>query len=136
MAYRLGAMAFRPLALGSVRPLGWLERQLRIQAEGISGHLDEFWPDVKDSRWFGGDTEAWERAPYWLDGLIPLAFVLDDATLKEKAMRYVDYILTHQHEDGWLGPRRDRPLDRRARPGILSGPPGQNRHPLSNSVEI
>lgn len=105
MAYGLGAVAFRPLALGKVRPLGWLERQLRIQAEGISGHLDEFWPDVKDSRWFGGDTEAWERAPYWLDGLIPLVFVLNDDALKAKAVRYVDYIITHQHEDGWLGPR-------------------------------
>ena len=105
MEYGLRPLAFRPLALGKIRPLGWLERQLRIQAEGISGHLDEFWPDVKDSRWFGGDTEAWERAPYWLDGLIPLAFVLDAPVLKEKAVRYVDYILTHQHEDGWLGPR-------------------------------
>ena len=25
---------FRPLALGSIRPQGWLARQLRIQAEG------------------------------------------------------------------------------------------------------
>ncbi len=105
MNKKLGPVAFQPLPLGRVRPLGWLERQLRIQADGLSGHLDEFWPDVRDSRWFGGDTEAWERAPYWLDGLIPLAFVLDDATLKDKATRYVDYILTHQHEDGWLGPR-------------------------------
>lgn len=105
MEHTLKPVAFRPLPLGRIRPLGWLERQSRIQAEGISGHLDEFWPDVKDSRWFGGDAEAWERAPYWLDGLIPLAFVLDDATLKAKATRYVDYILTHQHEDGWLGPR-------------------------------
>ncbi|MGC9396361.1 MAG: beta-L-arabinofuranosidase domain-containing protein [Anaerolineae bacterium] len=105
MEYGLKPVAFRPLPLGRVRPLGWLERQLRIQAEGISGHLDEFWPDVKDSRWFGGDAEAWERAPYWLDGFIPLAFVLDDAVLKAKVTRYMDYILTHQHEDGWLGPR-------------------------------
>ncbi len=60
---------------------------------------------MKDSRWFGGDAEAWERAPYWLDSLIPLAFVLDDATLKGRAMRYVDYIIAHQREDGWLGPR-------------------------------
>ena len=102
---KLNPVAFRPLPLGSIRPLGWLARQLRIQADGISGKLDEFWPDIKDSRWFGGDTEAWERAPYWLDGVIPLAFVLDDAALKAKVARYVDYILTHQHEDGWLGPR-------------------------------
>ena len=46
--------AFRPLPLGSIRPLGWLQRQLRIQADGLSGHLDEFWPDVGQSKWFGG----------------------------------------------------------------------------------
>lgn len=96
---------FTPLPLGSVRPLGWLERQLRLQADSLSGHLDEFWPDVQRSQWFGGDREAWERAPYWLDGLIPLAYVLDDPVLKSKAVRYMDYILEHQHADGWLGPR-------------------------------
>jgi hypothetical protein len=95
---------FRPLPLGSIRPQGWLARQLRIQAAGLSGHLDEFWPDIKESRWFGGETEGWERAPYWLDGVIPLAFLLDDPALKEKVNRYVDYILAHQAEDGWLGP--------------------------------
>jgi hypothetical protein len=78
---------------------------LRIQADGISGNLDEFWPDVRDSQWFGGDAEAWERAPYWLDGIIPLAYTLDDAPLKEKVARYMDYVIEHQHEDGWLGPR-------------------------------
>jgi hypothetical protein len=90
--------------LSSIRPQGWLARQLRIQADGLSGHLDEFWPDIKESRWFGGETEGWERAPYWLDGVIPLAFLLDDPALKAKVNRYVDYILEHQQEDGWLGP--------------------------------
>jgi hypothetical protein len=37
--------------------------QLRIQAAGLSGHLDEFWPDVAQSQWFGGKAEGWERAP-------------------------------------------------------------------------
>ena len=98
--------SFRPLPLGSIRPQGWLARQLRIQADGLSGHLDEFWPDIKDSRWFGGEAEGWERAPYWLDGVIPLAYILDDAPLKEKVERYVDTILSHQAEDGWLGPEQ------------------------------
>ncbi len=79
---------------------------MRIQADGLSGHLDEFWPDIKDSRWFGGEAEGWERAPYWLDGVIPLAFLLDDAALKAKVTRYCDYIITHQAEDGWLGPEQ------------------------------
>src|SRR5258708_31752009 len=45
--------AFRPLPVGAIRPAGWLERQLRIQADGLSGHLDQFWPDVGQSQWFG-----------------------------------------------------------------------------------
>jgi DUF1680 family protein len=96
---------FRPLPLGAIRPRGWLARQLRVQADGLSGHLDEFWPDIQHSRWFGGDSEGWERAPYWLDGVIPLAYLLDDETLKAKVDRYVGYILDHQGEDGWFGPR-------------------------------
>jgi DUF1680 family protein len=80
--------------------------QLRLQADSLSGHLDEFWPDVAQSRWFGGEAEGWERAPYWLDGVAPLAYLLDDARLIEKVTRYLDSILTHQHADGWLGPKQ------------------------------
>jgi DUF1680 family protein len=96
-------LALDPLPLGSLRPTGWLRNQLRIQADGLSGHLDEFWPDVARSQWIGGDAEGWERGPYWLDGVVPLAFLLDDARLKGKTTRWVDYILDHQHEDGWFG---------------------------------
>jgi len=103
----LRAPAFEPLPLGSIKPTGWLKDQLRIQADGLSGHLDEFWPDIKDSAWFGGKAEGWERVPYWLDGLVPLAYVLDDPALKAKVKKSVDHILDHQHADGWLGPVGD-----------------------------
>src|SRR4029079_8698697 len=62
----LAAPAFHPLPLGAIRPDRWLLRQLRIQADGLTGHLDQFWPDVAQSQWFGGKAEGWERAPYWL----------------------------------------------------------------------
>ncbi len=96
--------AFRPLPLTAIKPEGWLERQLRIQADGLTGHLDEFWPDVARSQWIGGDAEGWERAPYWLDGVIPLAWLLDDERLKAKALRFIDEILARQREDGWYSP--------------------------------
>jgi len=102
----LQPLAFTPLPFRPIRPLGWLAGQLRLQADGLSGHLDEFWPDVRDSRWFGGTAEGWERAPYWLDGLIPLAFLLDDTTLKAKAAWYIEHILDHQQADGWLARAR------------------------------
>ncbi len=105
-----GALAprvFDPLPLGAIRPTDWLRDQLRAQADGLTGHLDEFWPSVADSRWIGGGDEGWERAPYWLDGLIPLAVLLNDERLLAKARRWIDYILGHQHADGWLGPKND-----------------------------
>ena len=97
--------AFYALPLGSVRPAGWLRRQLQIQASGLSGHLDETWADVgPNSGWLGGTGESWERGPYFLDGLIPLAWLLDDARLKSKAQKYIDWILTHQAANGMIGP--------------------------------
>ena len=89
--------AFRLLPLTSVKPRGWLQRQLRIQADGLGGHLDEFWPDVgAQSAWLGGTGEGWERGPYFLDGFLPLAYLLDDPKLITKARRWIEWTLTHQ----------------------------------------
>jgi hypothetical protein len=99
--------------LGSIEPRGWLRRQLRIQADGLSGHLDEFWPDIAQSQWFGGKAEGWERAPYWLDGVIPLAWGLQDAGLQGRISGYVKHIVAAQRADGWYAPY---PQDASAKP--------------------
>ena len=96
--------AFQHLTTNELRPAGWLKWQLQVQAEGLSGHLDLVWPDIKESKWIGGDKEGWERVPYWLDGFIPLAYLLDDEELKKRADRYIDAILSRQEADGWLCP--------------------------------
>ncbi len=101
----LNPNAFQLLPLGSIRPAGWLEGQLRIQVNGLSGHLDETWADVgPNSGWLGGTGESWERGPYFLDGLVPLAWLLDDSRLKAKAQRFVDWTLDHQAPNGMIGP--------------------------------
>jgi uncharacterized protein len=101
----LAANAFYFLPLGSIRPAGWLLGQLEIQARGLSGHLDETWADVgENSGWLGGKGESWERGPYFLDGLVPLAYLLDDARLKAKAKKYIDWTLDHQASNGMIGP--------------------------------
>jgi len=97
-----GKYSFLPLA--SIHPEGWLKRQLQLQANGLAGQLDRIWPDVSDSKWIGGEHEGWERVPYWLDGFIPLAWLLDDEDMKARARRYVEHILAHQQEDGWICP--------------------------------
>ena len=101
----LHELRFRPVPLAAISPRGWLAEQLRIQATGLSGNLDRFWPDIAESAWIGGTAEGWERMPYWLDGVIPLAWLLRDEPLQRRIGGYLDYILEHQHDDGWLGPR-------------------------------
>ena len=101
----LAPNAFYTLPLGSIRPTGWLLAQMQTQASGLSGHLDEIWPDVgPNSGWLGGTGESWERGPYFVDGLVPLAYQLDDERLKAKAQKFIEWTITHQVPDGMIGP--------------------------------
>jgi hypothetical protein len=101
-----GNEAFAALPLGSIKAEGWLYNQLRIQADGLTGHLEEQWADVgSSSGWIGGNGESWERGPYYLDGLLPLAYILGDERLIAKANRWVEWSLASQQENGFFGPR-------------------------------
>ncbi len=101
----LAAGAFNLLPLGAVMPKGWLRDQLGIQARGLGGHLDETWADVgSESGWLGGKGESWERGPYFVDGLLPLAYLLGDDALKAKAIRFVVWTLGSQQPNGMFGP--------------------------------
>jgi Beta-L-arabinofuranosidase, GH127 middle domain/Beta-L-arabinofuranosidase, GH127 catalytic domain len=100
---------FYLLPLTSIKPRGWLRRQLQIQADGLTGHLGDFWADVgPNSGWLGGTGESWERGPYYADGLIPLAYLLDDPKLIAKAKQWVEWTLTHQRPDGSIGPEKNK----------------------------
>ncbi|NLK07965.1 MAG: hypothetical protein GX316_04605 [Firmicutes bacterium] len=99
--------AFKMLPLGAVKPLGWLKQQLQIQADGLSGHIDGFWEDLGPrNQWLGGDKEGWERGPYYVDGLLPLAYLLEDERLIEKVEKWIEAFLGSQHESGWIGPKQ------------------------------
>ena len=87
-----------------ITPAGWIARQLRIQAEGLAGNLDNMWPDVQNSAWIGGDKEGWERVPYWLDGFVPLAYLLRDKDMIARAQKYLCAIMDRQQPDGWICP--------------------------------
>lgn len=93
------------LSLTCVKPEGWLKDQLQIQMNGLSGRLYSLWDSVGSySGWLGGSGESWERAPYYLDGLVPLAYYLEDREKMELCRRFIDWTLDSQDEDGNFGP--------------------------------
>jgi hypothetical protein len=100
--------AYIKLPLGTVKPTGWLKTQLENQAAGLTGNIDDFWPDLVNSSWRGGNGEAWERGPYFLDGLVPLAYLLNDERLIGKVKNWIEPILASSSDTGWYGPSKNK----------------------------
>ncbi len=102
----LKAKPYLELPLGAIKPQSWLLDQLVRMRMGMTGHLDEIYPEVVGERngWLGGDGDGWERGPYWIDGLLPLAHILDDVEMKEKVQPWIEWTLNNQQQDGYLGP--------------------------------
>jgi len=95
-----------PLPLGSIKPAGHLLTMLELQRDGLTGNLDSIYSVVcgPDNGWLGGTGDCWERGPYWIDGLVPLAYILDDAKLKAKVQKWMDWSFANQRPDGYFGP--------------------------------
>ena len=107
---------YAELPIGAVKPAGWLNEQLVRMRDGMTGHLDSLYPQVMGPRngWLGGDGDVWERGPYWIDGLLPLAYILEDRRLIAKVQPWIEWALASQTADGNFGPVTDRP----AEPGL------------------
>lgn len=99
------------LPIGAIKPGGWLEEQLSRMAAGMTGHMDTVYEPVMGPRngWLGGDGDVWERGPYWIDGLLPLAYILNDKALIGKVQPWIEWALASQKPDGYFGPDTDRP---------------------------
>ena len=91
----------------------------------MAGHLHEFYNYVQDADWIGGsssysdlnegesihpccDSAAYTSVntggSYWFNGVVPHSVLANSDTLKTKAREFLDYVLDHQEEGGWLGP--------------------------------
>jgi DUF1680 family protein len=101
----LAPQPYSEIPLGSIRPQGWLLHQLEIMRDGSTGHLDEVHNKLKnDNGWLGGKGDGWEETPYWLDGAVPLAYLIDDKQLKEKVLKYINWTIENQRPSGYFGP--------------------------------
>ena len=109
----LAEKPYAELPLGH-EPEGWLRDELQRMADGMTGHLDQWYPEVCGPRnaWLGGDGDTWERGPYWIDGLYPLAKLLGDQELEAKAMKWIEWTLANQRPSGQIGPYELKKEDR------------------------
>ena len=128
---RLLPKAFTFPPLSDTKPRGWLHMQSRIQADTLCGHLEYFF--VNNSLWMKDyknlstvpypqkdlETVPYVRtrfyvalesisAPvtrrYWLNGMLPLAYQLNDSHLLNVSHEYISAILNRQEPSGWAGP--------------------------------
>lgn len=95
------------LPLTSIFPAGWLADQLNVQTQGLAGHERDFYDYVADSDWIGGTSyysDLEEAGSYWFNGMVPNAYLMNDSTRIGQVQQFLDYVIDHQGEDGWLGP--------------------------------
>lgn len=107
---------FKEESLSVIRPAGWLETYLKKQRDGLTGHLEVAGYPFDRMGWGAQENvpskeafiaASWwpyEQTGYWIDGMIRCGYLLDDETLIRKANRNLDYVLSHQDPDGYLGP--------------------------------
>ena len=128
----LKAPVLQRLAVGATKPMGWLLDELTLQAKGLSGQLPYFWHYLNYSTWTGLSNRA--DAPrgkdpygreggspdqfmsYYLNGLVPLSYQVEDENLVALRTRYLTYILEQQNTTGsppagWLGVDVGNPLE-------------------------
>lgn len=111
--YPLITNPYMELPIGTIKPAGWLNEQLKRMAGGMTGNLDQVYEKVMGQRngWLGGDGDVWERGPYWIDGLLPLAYIMNDQKLIDKVKPWIEWALASQKTDGYFGPDTDRPYE-------------------------
>ncbi len=98
------------LPTGSIRPEGWLRKQMELMADGFTGRLPELseFCRFEGNAWVDPNGEGkwgWEEVPYWLKGYVDLAYVLRDKRMMAEARKWIDGIISSQRPDGYLGPK-------------------------------
>lgn len=94
------------LPIKHIRLSGIHQNLLFSQSKGLTKHIGSVFKDLSDdSAWLGGNGESWERGPYYIDGLIPLAYLTEDQELIDMATKWVESIFKSQDDSGFFGPR-------------------------------
>ncbi|XID90388.1 beta-L-arabinofuranosidase domain-containing protein [Paenibacillaceae bacterium WGS1546] len=102
---------FSGLKLSTVRPTGWILKQLESELNGYSGHLHHVCEEARSDifaegrvsgdhirQWWNGETEG-----NWMDGLTRAAYVTGDPASVRHAEEYLNRIVRLAQKDGYIG---------------------------------
>ena len=107
----LQPVPFLKLPVANLVPGGWLRQQLELDANGISGRMQEIsdFCQFDKTGWVHPDKEGWEEVSYWLRGYGNLAYVLKDPKLIGDARKWITAVIATQDADGYFGPTKFKP---------------------------
>jgi len=101
---------FIKLPIGTIKPQGWVRRQLELEADGFTGHLLEISGFLKkeDNAWLspeGKGHSPWEEVPYWLKGFGDVGYILGNERIIKETREWIEATIASQRQDGYFGPR-------------------------------
>jgi hypothetical protein len=89
--------AYVKLPFGAVRPLGWIDTELVLQSHALTGHLDEICDSIKSPSTL---TPGNEYLYCYYEGLVSLAYILNDTMLRRKADTAINYFIKNPASSG------------------------------------
>src|ERR1700730_10329311 len=100
---------FIKLPVNSIKPGGWLRKQLELQRDGLTGNLGEIsiWLSKSDNAWLNKEGKGkwgWEELPYWLKGYGNIAYMLGDKRMLSETKFWINAVLNNQRDNGDFGP--------------------------------
>ena len=126
-AYTLkGKRVFEPLPAGAVKPAGWLRDWALLQRDGYTKVMDEIDPEFPRA-WtadfsptcpvgdWGHGSWSYEGGGYWFDGLVRMAYQLEDEELLAMMKKRLAPVLENHTPGGighfyWLDRNKDADL--------------------------
>jgi hypothetical protein len=85
---------------------------LELDAKGLCGNLPEVSKFLKfeNTGWVHPEKSGWEEVSYWLRGYAALGYTLGDERIIADTRRWVEAIMATQQEDGYFGPKNQKPV--------------------------
>lgn len=95
-------------------PSGWIKDFLKIQMQGLTGHIEKAGFPFNSIVWGEADIQTenenpqwwvYEQVAYWTDGALRCGIALEDNSVIKKVADIIYNVINNADGDGYLGPK-------------------------------